>query len=95
MGLIEWWRKWRAFKEYQQSVFYESLHLGLQEEKLKLKYRKLQLRILKLEEKRFGGFIKPQIETNVVDLNDILPKDIWLQKNKKYLDGLSRLDVGG
>ena len=47
------------------------------------------------EEKRFGGFIKPQIETNVVDLNEILPRDIWLNKNKKYLDALSRLDVGG
>lgn len=47
------------------------------------------------EEKRFGGFIKPQIETNVVDLNDILPKDIWLNKNKKYLDAISRLDIGG
>jgi hypothetical protein len=52
MGFLEWWRKWRAFKEYQQSVFCESLHLGLQEEKLKLKYKRLQLRILKLEEKR-------------------------------------------
>lgn len=47
------------------------------------------------EEKRFGGFIKPQIETNVVDLNDVLPNDIWLKKNKKYLDAISRLDIGG
>ena len=47
------------------------------------------------EEKKFGGFIKPQIETNVVDLNEILPRDIWLEKNKKYIDALSRLDVGG
>jgi hypothetical protein len=47
------------------------------------------------EEKRFGGFIKPQIETNQVDINDILPSDIWLEKNKKYLDALSKLDVGG
>ena len=47
------------------------------------------------EEKRFGGFIKPQIETNTVDLNDILPKDIWLNKNKKYLDAISKLDIGG
>ena len=30
-----------------------------------------------------------------MDLNEILPRDIWLEKNKKYLDALSRLDVGG
>ena len=35
------------------------------------------------------------METNTVDLNDILPNDIWLKKNKKYLDGLARLDIGG
>jgi hypothetical protein len=52
MGLIEWWRRWREFKEYQQSVFCEHLHLGIQEEKLKLKYQRVQLRLLKLEEKR-------------------------------------------
>jgi hypothetical protein len=47
------------------------------------------------EENRFGGMLKPTIETNVVDLNDILPKDIWLNKNKKYLDAISRLEMGG
>lgn len=47
------------------------------------------------EENKFGGIIRPQIETNAVDLNEILPKEIWLKNNKKYIDALARLDIGG
>lgn len=47
------------------------------------------------EELKFGGFIRPQIKMNTVDLNEILPKSIWLQDNKKYIDALARLDIGG
>lgn len=45
------------------------------------------------EEKKFGLF-KPLIKTNTVDLNDILPKSIWLTENKKYVDALAKLEIG-
>lgn len=45
------------------------------------------------EEKKFGLF-KPFIKTNTVDLNEILPKSIWLTENKKYVDAIARLDIG-
>jgi len=47
------------------------------------------------EEQKFGGFIKPQIKTNTVDLNEILPQDIWLNENRKFMDASARLDIGG
>lgn len=46
------------------------------------------------EERRFGLF-KPEIKTNNVDLNEVLPKSIWLKENTKYVDGLARLEIGG
>jgi len=46
------------------------------------------------EEKKFGLF-KPDIKTNSVDINEILPKSVWLKENKKYVDGLARLEIGG
>lgn len=49
----------------------------------------------KYEEQKFGGFIKPQIKTNTVDLNEILPQDIWLTENRKFMDASARLDIGG
>jgi signal peptidase I len=47
------------------------------------------------EDQKFGGFIKPQIKTNTVDLNEILPQDIWLNENRKFMDASARLDIGG
>ncbi len=49
--MLEWWRKRRAFKDFEESVACEAIHLELMEAKLKLRYRRLQLRILKLQEK--------------------------------------------
>ena len=46
------------------------------------------------EEKKFGLF-KPEIKTNTVDLNEILPKSVWLKENTKYVDGLAKLEIGG
>jgi len=46
------------------------------------------------EEKKFGLF-KPDIKTNTVDINEILPKSVWLKENTKYVDGLARLEIGG
>jgi len=46
------------------------------------------------EEKKFGLF-KPDIKTNTVDLNEILPKSVWLKENTKYVDGLAKLEIGG
>ena len=52
MGLFEWWRKRRAMKEYIDDANCEAIHLDILETKLKLKYERLQLRILRHEEKR-------------------------------------------
>lgn len=46
------------------------------------------------EEKKFGLF-KPEIKLNKVDINEILPRDVWLKENVKYVDGLARLEIGG
>lgn len=46
------------------------------------------------EEKKFGLF-KPDIKINTVDLNEILPKSVWLRENTKYVDGLAKLEIGG
>jgi len=46
------------------------------------------------EEKKFGVF-KPEIKTNAVDINEILPKSVWLKENTKYVDGLAKLEIGG
>lgn len=46
------------------------------------------------EEKKFGLF-RPEIKTNTVDINQILPKSVWLKENTKYLDGLAKLEIGG
>ena len=45
------------------------------------------------EEKKFGLF-KPEIKTNKVDINEILPKSVWLKENTKYVDGLAKLEIG-
>jgi len=46
------------------------------------------------EEKKFGLF-KPEIKTNTVDINEILPRAVWLKENTKYLDGMAKLEIGG
>jgi len=46
------------------------------------------------EEKKFGLF-KPDIKTNTVDINEVLPKSVWLKENTKYVDGLAKLEIGG
>ena len=46
------------------------------------------------EEKKFGLF-KPEIKMNNVDINEILPKSVWLKENTKYVDGLAKLEIGG
>jgi len=46
------------------------------------------------EEKKFGLF-KLEIKTNKVDINEILPKSVWLKENTKEVDGLARLEIGG
>ena len=46
------------------------------------------------EEKKFGLF-KPEIKTNAVDINEILPKSVWLKENTKYVDGIAKLEIGG
>lgn len=46
------------------------------------------------EEKEFGLF-KPEIKTNAVDINEILPKGVWLKENTKYVDGMAKLEIGG
>jgi hypothetical protein len=38
------------------------------------------------------GLFKPNIKTNTVDINEILPKGIWLRENTKYVDGLAKRD---
>lgn len=47
------------------------------------------------ERSRFGTFFEPEINVTKVNLNDVLPKDIWLKENSKEIDGLSRLKIGG
>lgn len=49
---------------------------------------------VKEEEKKFGLF-KPLIKTNNVDINEIIPNDVWLKENKKFLDALAKLEIGG
>jgi len=49
----------------------------------------------KEEEERKFGLFKPEIKTNNVDLNEVLPSSIWLKENRKYVDGLARLQIGG
>ena len=46
------------------------------------------------EESKFGLF-KPEIKTNAVDINEILPESVWLKENKKYVDALAKLEIGG
>jgi len=47
------------------------------------------------EEKKFGSWFKPEIKINTVDINEVLPKSVWLEENKKCVDGLARLEIGG
>jgi hypothetical protein len=49
----------------------------------------------KIEEENKFGLFKPDIKTNNVDLNEILPKSVWLKENTKYVDGLAKLEIGG
>lgn len=42
-----------------------------------------------------GVVFKPEILTNKVNLNEVLPRDIWLKENTKEIDGLARLKIGG
>jgi len=49
----------------------------------------------KLEEEKKFGLFKPDIKTNTVDINEVLPKGVWLKENTKYVDGLARLEIGG
>jgi len=49
----------------------------------------------RLEEEGKFGLFKPNIKTNTVDINEILPKGIWLKENTKYVDGLAKLEIGG
>jgi len=49
----------------------------------------------KMEEERKFGLFKPTIKTNTVDINEILPKSVWLKENTKQVDGLARLEIGG
>ena len=52
MKLLEWWKKRKALKEFEESASCEAIYLELVEARLKVKYRRLQLKILKLQEKR-------------------------------------------
>lgn len=47
------------------------------------------------EKSRFGEMFQPEIQTGTVDINQILPKTVQLEENKKFLDGLARLEIGG
>jgi len=48
------------------------------------------------EEKKLGMFYKPGlIKTGKVDINEILPKNIWLKENRKEVDGLVSFPIGG
>lgn len=47
------------------------------------------------ERKKFGAWFQPEILTENVDINEILPKNVWLKKNRKYLDGSAKLEIGG
>lgn len=49
----------------------------------------------KLEEEKKFGLFKPDMKTNTVDINEILPKSVWLKENTKYVDGLAKLEIGG
>ena len=49
----------------------------------------------KIEEERKFGLFKPEIKTNAVDINEILPKSVWLKENTKYVDGMAKLEIGG
>jgi len=49
----------------------------------------------KVEEESKFGLFKPTIKTNTVDINEILPKSVWLKENTKYVDGLAKLEIGG
>lgn len=46
------------------------------------------------EKSKFGAFFQPEVQTNA-DINQILPKTAWLTENKKYVDGLARMKIGG
>ena len=50
--LLDWWRRRRELKEYEQSASCEAMHLELMETKLDLRLKRLQLKMLKYEEKR-------------------------------------------
>jgi len=46
------------------------------------------------ERSKLGAFLEPEILTSKVDLNEVLPKAIWLKENIKEIDGLARLKIG-
>lgn len=46
------------------------------------------------ERSKLGAFFEPEIKVNKVNLNEVLPKDIWLKENRKEIDGLARLKIG-
>jgi len=46
------------------------------------------------ERSKLGAVLEPEILTNKVNLNEVLPKDIWLKENSKEIDGLARLKIG-
>lgn len=46
------------------------------------------------EEAKLGSLSGGIISTSNVNLNDVLPKNIWLKYNRKYLDGLAILKTG-
>ena len=46
------------------------------------------------ERSKLGAVLEPEILTSKVNLNEVLPKDIWLKENSKEIDGLARLKIG-
>jgi len=46
------------------------------------------------ERSKLGAVLEPEILTNKVNLNEVLPKTIWLKENVKEIDGLARLKIG-
>lgn len=46
------------------------------------------------ERSKLGAVLEPEILTSKVNLNEVLPKSIWLKENTKEIDGLARLKIG-
>jgi len=46
------------------------------------------------KEIEFGTFLTPTFKMNNVNLNDILPEEIWLEKNNKIIDGYVEVKMG-